>query len=320
MELREYLDKVGDLPEDVLLGRIVLFTISDVPVRVADIRTWFEDLGLDMSLVPSPNKEIDAFKRATNDTKTSYAMTKSRTANLIRREVASNTEFIEHQITREIRDPQNKKLGYTEAIKCRFYRASDPKTGGARVTFKVITAEGGLEPGELPLVQAAARDLYTRYREYVEHLSDQKLRGTVRNYLKHLNAIEIKGGVYFVHSSRDEELAKLQSLVSRLGGGCHMNMIPIVDLERERAFITHIFEREASEALQEITADAKQILTSRKSVSPQAYAKIRERYDAVVADALEHMTNLQITQDLTAASAEVAERALMALQEGMMMT
>ena len=306
MSLREYIESVGDLPPDVLLGRIVLFTISDTPVRLPDMKKWFKELGLNESLLPLPNKASDAFKRATSDTKGSYPMSKGRTANLIRREVTANKEFIQHQITREIVNPGKKKLGYSQAIVCRFYR---PGVGGeARVAFTVTPQE--LSRDELPHIQQAAQDLYQRYTDYMELLSDQKVRGVIRSYLKHLNAIEIKGGVYFVHAMHDDELSRLQELVGKLGGDSEMNMIPIVDLERERVFISRVFEREAAEQLDTIVREAREIMTSRKTITPAAYAKIRERYDEVVENAMEHMANLRITQSLTSASAEIAEKTL----------
>lgn len=314
--LRAYVDQMDDLPLDVLLGRIVLFTITEEPIRHDDIVTWFKDLGLDEAYLPTPNKYLDAFKKATSDTKETYSMAKGRTAHLLCRDVSSTPDYVRRQITREVKDSGKRKLAYHEAITCTFFRptkATEQETAQLRITVNPTF----LEPEELPNVQRIARDIVKRYDSYYAFLDGQKVRATIRGYLKKLNAIEIKGGVYFVHASRDEELGRLAQLVERFGGGCHMNMIPMVDLERERAFMAKVFEREASESLRNLTTEAKELMASRKTITPAAYSKLKARYDEVLNNATEHVETLQISQDITAAAAEVAHKTLAQLAEAM---
>ena len=315
--LRTYIDGLDDLPADALLGRIVLFTITDEPVSLTDLTKWFDEAGLNPKHLPAPNKALDAFKKATSDTKNSYPMSKGRSAQVLCRDVTQTPDLVRRQITREIRDVRNKRLSYIDAITCTFYRPTDPSNQEtARVNIQVNPQQ--LEASEEQPIKDVAREIYARYVRYVDYLDGMKLRATVRNYLKSLNCIEIKGGVYFVHSSRDEELGNLAYVVARFGGGCHMNMIPIVDLKREREFIAQVFEREASQALNELARDAQELLSAGKSVTPAACAKIKARYDEVLANAEEHMLTLQVSQDVTTASAEVALSALTRLTEELM--
>lgn len=315
--LRSYIDEMDDLPIDILLGRIVLYTITDEPVAHADVERWFKEHALDLSLLPSPNKKTDAFKKATSDTKDSYAMPRNRTGNLLCREVSSDSNFIERHIVREVKDSQRKVLSYETVIVCRFYRPTDTvNQAGERLS--IVIQKQALEAGELEIVRLVAQQINVRYQRYFDLLDGQKMRATVRNYLKRLNAIEVKGGVYFVHASRDDELGRLAAVVGKFGGGCHMNMIPIVDLQQQREFIVRVFEREASQALREITTEAEGLLSGRKSVTSAALSKIQARYNDVMANAEEHMLNLQINQDSTAASAEVAFNALAKLKERML--
>lgn len=315
--LRSYIDELSDLPADVLLGRIVLFTITDEPVSRDDLVLWFEELGLDKAYLPTPNKYLDAFKKATSDTKDTYPMARGRTANVLSRDVTSTPNYVQRQITREIRDSKAKRLDYHEVIACTFYRpTSVDDQSSSRLQITVKTED--LEPGEIEHVRAIAQAIKTRNDRYCQYMDGQKIRATIRNYLKKLNAIEIKGGVYFVHASRDDELANLATLVGRLGGGCHMNMIPIVDLKQQREFIVSVFEREASQSLSEITREAQELISSRKSITGAAYAKMKARYDEVLNNAEEHMFTLQVSQDVTAASAEVALNSLRALEQRMM--
>jgi hypothetical protein len=247
-------------------------------------------------------------------------MSKGRTASLMCRDVATTSEYIKRQITREVKG--NRKLDYDgglgsggEAIGITFYRAlrADDQ-GSARLAVSVSNRLG---PDEMPHVRRIAREIKTRYDEYLEFLDSQKVRAMVRAYLKKLNAIEIKGGVYFVHASRDDELTRLSELIGRLGGGCQMNQIPIMDLQRERAFIVRTFEREAAQTLNDLTKEISEISTTRGSVTEATYQRLKARFDEVMANAEEHMLTLQISQDSTEASAEVALNALAGLADRM---
>lgn len=315
--MREYLDQVGDLPTDVLLGRIVLFTITDHGVPSQHMIDAIADLGLTAIAGPQPNKYLDAFKKATSDVKDSYDLPKGRTGHLLCRDVTTTTDFVRRQITREVRDSGRKRLQYDAAIEATFHKPSDPhKQEGARLSMKVNVHV--LEPVEIPVVKLVAQTIGANYKRYFDTFDGQKIRSWVRSYLKKLNAVEIKGGVYFVPVSRDAELGRLAELVARMGGGCHMNMIPMVDLLREREFITSVFEREAAQALREITEEVNDLVTSRKNITASAYARMKGRYDEVLTNAQEHMETLQIGQDLTAASAEVALNALQKLTNRML--
>jgi hypothetical protein len=315
--MKSYLDEYDDLPADVLLGRIVVFKITDEPVSLADLKKWFEDAGLDEDYLPPANKALDAFKKATSDTKDSYAMSKGRTAQLLCRPVTETPDYVRRQITREIRDSKNKRLGYEAAITATFYRPTDPQNQST-ARIKITVNPDVLEASEVEHVQHVARAIHERHLRYFDFLDGMKLRATVRGYLKKLNCIEIKGGVYFVHASRDAELNALADVVSRFGGECHMNMIPMVDLKRDREFMARMFEREASQSLNEVAREAQELLSSGRKITPAACARIKAKYDEVLANAEEHMLTLQVSQDVTTASAEVALSAFTRLTEGLL--
>lgn len=313
--LRSYLDECKDLPNDVLLGRIVFSTIYDTPVKRSDMEQWFIELGLDTSMLPVENKRFDAFRKATSAVKDVYPMSKGRTGLLLCRDVVSNGDFVRRWIVREIRDSANKRLNHDGAIEVTFYRPLDGRADSARLVTVPNTLV--LEPDEVDRLKAVAQKIYADYVESYDFMDGQKLRATVRRYLKHLNALEIKGGVYFVHATRDKELADLSELISRFGGGCEMKTVPLVDLESERKYIGTVFEREASQALLDLQKEAQELMATRKTITPAAVLKLRTRYDETMAGAAEHMATLNVTQDVTAAAAELALEALLKLQEEM---
>jgi hypothetical protein len=308
----------GDLPDDVLLGRLVLFKIS-IPSHLTltrdDLEKRFVAAGLNTALLPPEIKPSDAFKKATSEAKDSYLLPDGTTAEVLCRDVAATKEYIRRQITREVRDTAKVQLRYARAITCTFWRPKTekgkPVYGSERMQLQIDRAD--LDPVEFAEMDKVRNEIERRYFHYAKGLDSNRVRHTVRQYLLHLNAIEIKGGVYFIHVSKSAELAALQATINALGE-CEMNTIPLVDLQREREFVTRAYEREASEALITLAKEARDLMANRKSISPAAYAKIKDAYDAQVASAQEHMVTLKVSQDSTGAAAQVALDALSELQ------
>jgi hypothetical protein len=325
----DFLNENGDLPDEALLGRLVLFTITDEPTPRASLVQWFTDLGLNHDLLPSEIKPVDAFKKATSESKDKYTLPSGEECVVLCRDVETTAGYIKRQITREVREPgqKGKQLSYSRAIECTFYRGrsaqvtdANGKTtkamvrGTERVHIRVDKT--GLSDGELTAVQDIARSLVARYEGYYDNLDGNRLRATVRAYLKYLNALEIKAGAYFVHVSKSAELAALQTLVERMGGGCFMHTIPLVDIARERKMVTAAFERETANALAEVAREARD-LAATGTVAGSEYARVKARYDEVTAKATEHLTTLSLSATITEASERTALEALVALQQTM---
>lgn len=305
--LTTYLDRHGDLPPDVLLGRIVLFTISDEPVDSTDIEHWFDQLDLDPAFLPAPNKAQHAFEKATSETKDVYRMPGGREGHLSCRDVAHTGTYLRRQMLREIKDGRNRMLDYHRVIDCTLYKPSDPNAqAGARLSIQIV--KENLEQWEYRELQAVAQAIRQRFVRYLEFLDGMKLRATVRDYLrKRLDALAVKGGVYLVHVSHDTELAALCELVNRFGGGCQMVMIPVVNLERERTFFGQIFQREATQQLADLATKIEAALAD-PNVGQARVDRLATRYAEMSASTAEHMATLRLTDSVTeAASSKVTE-------------
>lgn len=320
--VREILDDSGDLPDSVLLGRLVLFTISvgDSSISRAALEQQFVDNNLRTDTLPPEINPADAFRKATSEAKAEYTRDDGTTCQVLARDVATTREYIKRQITREVKDSKARRLSYARAISCTFYRPQQItengkltiRKGSERVSIQVDPTE--LDPAELPEMRRIAREIGARYQRHSHYLDSNRIRHTVREYLKALNAIEIKGGVYFVHISQADELRRLEGVISQLGASM-MHTIPLVDIKREREMITAAFEREAAQNLQDLSKEVKDLLTTRKKVTPAAYSKMKAKFEDTVNKAQEHMSNLQISQDITGAAAEIALNSLLELQK-----
>ena len=314
--LRTYLTDTGELPTDAVIGYIVMFTINDTPIKRETLEQQFATIGLNPDLLPPEINPLDAFKKATAEAKDTYPLL-GNTAKVLCREVDADKDTVVRQITREIQDRSQRVLTYDKVIDCVFYR---PTTSGGKVTkgserVRIQKAATGPTPEEQADVQRIAMEIQERYTRYYQHLDGNKLRGVIRNYLGFLNSIPLRDAVYFVHSSRTDELAKLRTLVDGFGNGCFMQAFPLVDLPNERKMVVDAFQREASQKLTDIVADIHKLKSTRQQITASAYAKVKERYDTVMSQAQEYLRTLDITQDTTASAAEIALDAIYDLQK-----
>lgn len=321
--LGQYLDEVGQLPRDVLLGTLALYTVCDGEYRLQDLVDHFGELGMDASHLPVATKPIDAFKRATTESDDyEYELDDDKIAHVLVRDVRSDSEVVVRHLTREIRDSQKQKLGYAHVGTATFYRAvQDPATGRMRPgseRVKVSIDNSVLEPHERSSMQAMVTEIQARYDRYVNYLDGQKVRAMVRSYLlKKLDALQVKPSVYFVHVSRTDELEKLKQVVDRLGESS-MHHLPVIDLPSQRAMVVEAFQTEAVAALEGLVKEISRVRESRKSITADAYNKLKAEYDATLKRTREYARLLGSVRSMTEGAEEVAQAALNRLQKEML--
>lgn len=319
--LKKYLDDSGDLPADVLLGHVVLFTINDGEYRHDEVTQWFDELMLNPSFVPESNKAVDAYKKATSEgDEFDYDLPDGTTAHVLVRDVASDASAIVRHLVRELKDSKRRRLAYGKIGEAMFYRPSvtNGKTQPGSERFRLTVDNDQLAKNERAAMQVLVEKITKAYERYSQFMDGMKVRAMIRDYVKHLNSVALKPGVYFVHVTRRDELERLRTLVDRLGNGCTMQLIPLVDLKSQREMVVEAFQTEAEGALTEVVKEIAHIRSTRKSVTPDAYAKVKQKYDSVITRAKEYTRTLNVSQDRTAGAAEVALEELAALQRQML--
>src|SRR4051794_17885907 len=61
--LQEYVNEVGELPRDILLGHMVIFTVRDGKYDLKNIAKLLDKHQLNPSFQPEENRPVDAFKK-----------------------------------------------------------------------------------------------------------------------------------------------------------------------------------------------------------------------------------------------------------------
>ena len=323
-DLRAYMDSTGGLPPGVLLGRITFYAIYDGIYDPALVAKWFEELDLNLDHVPRADSPVNAFKKATADlNEHSYPMPGGlNEARILIRPVRGSDE-ITRALVREIRDPANRKLSHDVIGHAVFYRASvrggAAVAGSERIRVTLNDVPDADERVDAMAVKVAIEDGYVRLSSMMDGM---KARQMVRDYLRYLNSLALKPGVYFVHATRADELARLGELVSRLGNGCSMSTLPLVDLREQRGMVVAAFQEETVKELEVVIRDIAQLRQERldlkrKAVTGHAYARIKMDYDAIIRKAKEYTTMMNVSQDRTGAAADIALASLFELQRMM---
>ena len=171
----------------------------------------------------------------------------------------------------------------------------------------------------------AASDLKTHtfvrqsFQQYCDYADAMKIRGMVRNYLKYLHGIQIKPSVYFTHADRMDEIERLKELVGTLGEST-MHTIPLVNLTGQRKMIIEAFESEAAEMLTNYVRDVADLKARRQTVTPEAYAQMKDRYSEIMNLTKEYNKKLDLVHNRTDGAAELALASLHDLQMTMIRT
>lgn len=321
-DFKRYLDENKALPDTCTLGNLVWYSAEDAPTYDVDfIEKEFDRLQLNPALLPQRIKALNAYEKATKSIEGSkYTMpgASGEIAEILVREVRRTDEVVVRQFTREVRDRSGRKvtLAYDKVAEMVFYRPVNRDgvvvAGSERLRTTILNeVPDGPEKAILDRLLRQVTDSFVQYRDYYD---GAKIRYIMRDYVRYLNGIMLKSGIYFVHSSRTEELKRLQEFVRSLDTAS-MTTLPLPDITDMREEIVEAFQIEAEKDLTEVCKQIQKLRDTRKlGVSMSAYLKVKEEYNQVMRKASEYSRTLQVSQARTAGAAETTLDMLMALE------
>lgn len=324
--LAQYIAANASLPADCILGYIAWFEVADGAYDGNALDALFAKHNLNPGFLPAPINPADAFEKATKAVEglkypvslgTDHLGHEVRgTAEIMVREAARTDSQIQRHLIREVRDSGARKLAYDKVGELIYYRPSLDSSG--RVNHSSVAIRSTLEPNLGPEEYKLLADLTTKFdASFDRHRrfhDGQKLRGVMRSYLLHLNAVLMKSSVYFVHANRGDELARLRAMTDEIDG-ISLTLWQLPDLDGHRREVVDAFQREAEKSFAGLVEEIQKLRAPGKKPTKAQFVKIKARYDEVMARSGEYQRTLQISQDRTGAASEVAFEALAALLE-----
>lgn len=319
-DFRTYMDAHGALPPECVLGYLAVTSVEDAPYSAAYIESEFARLGLDEKLLPAPLRPDDAYEKASkviDRFKYAVGAHGELQAEVLVREATRDDRQIVRQLTREVRDAKGRKvpLDYEKVGDLVFYK---PVRGNGKSARVRATLDPTLSPSEHATLDQLLKVFNEAYVGYCNFHDGQKIRTIMRGYLAKLNAIMMQNSLYFVHASRADELLRFQEFVTNLKtdgkSTAKLLLIPLADLPHLRKEVVDVFQREATKELAQVVTDIAKLRDTRKTISAEAYAKLKGQYDDIMTNATEYSRKLNISLDSTAGAMQVALVELQGLQ------
>jgi hypothetical protein len=325
-----------------LLGYLVLYSVFDGNVSPCDLALWFDQLGLNKDMLPSPLRADGAFEVATSNTTVTYPLPSGktatpqpsrqrrgskapsrrgpdeRTATLMIRRVRRDDQAIVCHLVREVRDAKNTRLKYTDGVaEIVFARDRRPGAAPGAGTLHVTPHLEVTPQREHEQVHELLGTLRTEFERHCRYLTGDKIRAMLRAYIESLNAIKVRptGGVYFVHQHHSTTLEALRALLERFGAGSHLYRVPLPDQDELRDMVIEAWRTKHVQDLQKLSLEiaAAQHAAAGGTSSTATVDALYKKFRALQIDTEEHSSLLNTDLGETADAMQLAGTQVLAL-------
>lgn len=326
--LKDYKSRLAGISPTKFIGSILWYSVAgtvergidgkrvSVPVRVHQdvLEEWFDELGIDLGFLPPRIKKIDAFRNASSSVRMEYEVPGSdgsRFATLRIEEVKSDQEQVIRHVVRVVRDARKEQLSLDHMATIKFFRggrtAKGKRHSGDHYKPQILSRVRG---DERIRVAALIKEFETRYDDLSSHLHPPALRAVVRAILTSYNAIPMKssGGLYFVHKSRWTQLQALQALMAKLGAGCELEEMPLIDTVDKRTMLTEALEEKVVDDCNKLLVQIASVNEACKGgkVPGRKYAEVNASYTEIAAALEDYADLIGIAQGKATRALELA--------------
>lgn len=314
--LTDYTDQLAGLDPSSFIGVALYYEFNQPRVNREDLEAHFLDLGLNDDFIPPEINPTDAYKRATG-AEARYRIAENehglRTEYFVR-DVDSDDDRIIRHVVREVRDSKGKKLEYDEVGEAIFYRASRSPGGGHSILFRVH--DDMLSEWEQGQVREFIDRMNNAFHFFTQFYYTQAIRDMIRKYIESLNAVPMRrgGAIYFVHVSRWDTITRLVELVNeRIGYGCRLHMMPLIDTGYQRSMLSEAFQDEVEKQSEKLLGKIAKLNEkfAGKKVPAGKYAGIQAEWQDLTDRSEEYSRIFNQRQERSATALEMALDAVM---------
>lgn len=336
--LKQYVDDLLGLPEDMLLGSLVFFTVPEGGYDRDELVKAVLDLGLDPALVPHENKPLDAWRKAVKAANEfTYPLPSGQSAHVLIREVEGGKESQLRLVVREIRDSGSRTLRHDVIGEIEFHRPvrhhGMVTQASARPQAIRWTHRGRATPihqSERVHLERLNDRYMADYKRHLSFMDGAKVRWMLRDALRSMQGVPVRASTFFIRTHFAPQLAlwrelmeqRLTCLVWDDNGNVErthavMHRVPLLALQESKAMLTAAVNDDTVTQLSDIMRDIAE-LRNRSKITANAFQAVTQRFKDVMATAAEYTAWLDDRSDDTAASVEMAEAALAGLKRAML--
>lgn len=283
-KLKEYLEYNHRLPEDVLLGHLVVTTVPDGAYPRDELCQLLKDAGLHDKYVPKLSSPLDGFRKATHR-REKYYTTSRGWPGILRVETITSPskEQVWKSVARKEQDPNKPALRFSQVGTIRMWRSIrkvGPKgryvdNSSARL-LSVLDILPDLDEPERNTITEFMREIESDYAKYTTTLSGSSIRTILRNFFTDMNGVLIKPSLWFVPQSNSRQLELLQNVIDCLGD-TRLELIPLVDLKDQRDNLVRALSSDTEEQLLKLATQISGLM-KQKSIPPSRYAEYLKKF------------------------------------------
>lgn len=238
----------GKLSKDMLAGTITFSTVPDRPVSATKLLRLAQSEGLDTTRIPREQGARHAFQRAVRSVETRRRNGSNIDAEIKVDEVAENPTECVYQVTRLLRDREDRVIDFPPGMRVVFHKDTES------ITFDPF------KPEHYDAVKHLTNDIERAYDNGANKVTGYKVRELLRAYMADFHATPLRrtGSIYFVPIEAADTMEALARVLDKLyGGDAELVMIPVADSKGTRELVEkhHVFHVNAlaDEMLAEVT-------------------------------------------------------------------
>lgn len=305
-DINAYKETAAHISSEHLLGRLVVFTISDKDIKLSDAREALTDLGLQLNTIREKLRNVDAFKKAAKEVENKFRFPSGvHHALLVRNVGRDDAQTARRHVVLERAVSENGKrrhLQYGEIAELIYDRGERQKDGTVKddeITvvmrnFTTVTGYTYSTEEQAWLDEHLGTDgekLIEKFEYFKEHMDHNAVRAVVRDYLiKNMRGISVKengGGIYFVQEKHAGELEKLVEFVARMGS--HMHTIPLINIMDQRNMLVDAYNADLADRVFSLNNFIKNIASDgNRKISQKTYDDIQAHVAELMAQAQDY--------------------------------
>lgn len=298
--------RVNNIDEDLVLGHICWFYVSNVRIKHTELIALMFETGLS-AFLPRPPGDTDVFRRVCSGAQKNRVPTgvPGVYCNYLIRDVGHDSVGVYKRIVKETVDTAGQKLEHdSELCEINFNR---------RLSTLHVTCTGGDEVAE-----EIARTIDAEYHAERDTINGQGIRELVRKVLDSMRAVSLRGGsggVYFVGAQHGDKLTKLRQLIAGVGGNCIFDTHPCMDDGQYREMVRRAFETESSEEIDQLIFEIGDLVSSGKEISEARYKSYLDEFYTLTAKAEDYEGILERSMDTTKGRLKLFQTAVLNLYQ-----
>lgn len=311
---------VGKKSKLNVLGYLTWFSVPDRPVSIKKLRKEWLLAGLDPKPLPEEPRPLYLFKRAMRAQEGKVRLDDGTIIETDVKDVLENEEFCIYQISRVVRDVDNRQVDYPKAMRVVYNKAAQ------ELKFDPLREDGqkAVPRAELLPMMESIQDYFDNNGQMID---GKKVRGLVRNFIKDdsdeqggvvgLSGENLRGkggGVYFVGGRYKDELEALEAALDSLypDGAAYLHSVPLADAASERELIRRHHLDNTKREIEEAMADVAKLLRAdrKHAVRSDVAAHHWRRLRALQRRAAEYKTLLKDENEDIDAATEMLQKQL----------